>query len=220
MTAPLYPLFLKLQGRTCVVVGGDATAEAKTRDLIAAGARVRLISPTVTRQIAKWSSAGTLRWEQRLYQEGDLAGAFLAVSCACAAVNARVFAESEKRNIFCNAVDDLGHCSCYASAVVRRGPLQIAISTAGKSPALAQRFRKELEQQFPPEYEMWVERLGELRSRLFEDEGMDPEARKAILREQASAPAFESCKTKREEGARQAAPEDCVGIKDFCSTGM
>lgn len=196
MSAALYPVFLKLHGRTCVVVGGDATAEAKVRDLIAAGARVRLISPTVTPQLLEWSHAGTLRWEPRGYQEGDVADTFLAVSCAGAAVNAKVFAECEKRNLFCNAVDDVEHCNCYASAVVRRGPLQIAISTAGKSPALAQRLRKELEQQFPSEYGMWVERLGELRSRLFEDEDMDPETRKAILHKQARASDFEFWKTK------------------------
>lgn len=220
MSAALYPLFLKLQDRTCVVVGGDGTAEAKARDLLAAGARVRLISPSVTRKIAEWSRAGTVKWEPRSYQNGDLQDAFLAVSCGRAAVNARVFAESERRKIFCNAVDDVEHCSCYASAVVRRGPLQIAISTAGKSPALAQRLRKELEQQFPPGYGTYVERLGELRSRLFHDEAMDPEMRRSALHEQASASALEFCKTKRGEGARQSAPEDCAGSKDSGSTGM
>jgi len=220
MSAALYPLFLNLQGRTCVVVGGDATAEAKTRDLLAAGARVSLISPTVTRQIAEWSRAGTLRWKPRAYQEGDLADAFLAVSCAGAAFNARVFAECEERNMFCNAVDDVEHCNCYASAVVRRGPLQIAISTAGKSPALAQRLRKELEQQFSPEYASWVEKLGELRGRLFDDECIDPETRTAILHEQASGSAFEAYKAQREKGAHPAKSEDCAGSKDSSSRGM
>lgn len=87
-------------------------------------------------------------------------------------------------------MDDIEHCNCYASAVVRRGPLQIAISTAGNSPALAQRLRKELEEQFGEEYALWVTRLGEIRSRLFQDKAIDSETRRRTLHEQASTSAF------------------------------
>jgi siroheme synthase-like protein len=118
--------------------------------------------------------------------------AFLAISVADADTNAQVFEEAEARHIFCNAVDDIPHCSAYASAVVRRGPLQIAISTAGNSPALAQRLRKELEGSFTEEYGPWVQRLGELRTHLFEDKSIDGETRRKMLHEQASASAFES----------------------------
>jgi precorrin-2 dehydrogenase/sirohydrochlorin ferrochelatase len=138
-----------------------------------------------------WAMSGKLRWEARTYQNGDLSDAFLVVSIADAATNARIFAEAEAQQIFCNAVDDIPHCSCYASAVVRRGPLQIAISTAGNSPALAQRLRKEFEAQFGEEYGPWVQHLGELRSRLFQDKAMDSETRRKMLHEQASAAAFE-----------------------------
>lgn len=101
-------------------------------------------------------------------------------------------------------MDDIDHCNCYASAVVRRGPLQIAISTAGKSPALAQRLRKELEERFCEEYAPWVRRLGELRSRMFRDKGIDGETRRRILHEQASASAFESFRgALKEENSRQ-----------------
>ena len=192
MSATLYPLFLNLQGRNCVVIGGSEMAEAKIRDLLDAGARVRLLAQDITPQIEKWAQAGELNWEARPYHRGDLADAFLVVSVADTETNAQVFEEAEARHIFCNAVDDIPHCSSYASAVVRRGPLQIAISTAGKSPALAQRLRKELEERFGEQYGPWVQQLGELRSQLFQDKGIDSETRRKILHEQASADAFES----------------------------
>jgi precorrin-2 dehydrogenase / sirohydrochlorin ferrochelatase len=187
----LYSLFLNLQGRVCVVVGGSEMAEGKIRELLGAGAKVRVIAPAVTEQIAAWSQAGMLQWLGRVYEGGDVRDAFLVVSVADSATNARVFEEAEVLQTFCNAVDDIDHCNCYASAVVRRGPLQIAISTAGKSPALAQRLRKELEERFGEEYASWVTRLGELRSGLFQDKGIGTATRRRILHEQASAAAFE-----------------------------
>jgi len=192
MSASLYPLFLNLQGRACVVIGGNEMAEGKVSDLLDAEAKVQLIASDVTPQIAEWSRVGKLHWQPRPYQRGDLADAFLVVSIADAETNAQVFEEAEARHIFCNAVDDIPHCSSYASAVVRRDPLQIAISTAGNSPALAQRLRKELEERFSEEYGPWVQRLGELRSQLFRDQGMDSQTRRKLLHEQADAPAFES----------------------------
>ena len=188
----LYPLFLNLQSRFCVVVGGSEMAEGKIRELLKAGATVRVIAPVVTEQVAAWSQAGRLQWVTRVYESGDVRDAFLVVSVADAETNARVFEEAEVLRTFCNAVDDINHCNCYASAVVRRGPLQIAISTAGKSPALAQRLRKELEERFGEEYAPWVRSLGELRRRLFQDKGFDGETRRRILHEQSSASAFES----------------------------
>jgi siroheme synthase-like protein len=176
MSGNLYPLFLDLQGRTCVVVGGGEMAEEKTCQLVDAGARVRLIAPEVTNQISAWAQEGKLHWEPRAYETGDLHEAFLVVSVANSHTNARVFADAEAQHIFCNAVDDIPNCSCYASAVVRRGPLQIAISTAGNSPALAQRLRKELEEQFGEEYGPWVECLGETRAVLLQDNGVAGEA--------------------------------------------
>ena len=188
----LYPLFLSLRGRICVVVGGNEMAEAKIRELLDAEAKIRVIAPAATDQIAAWSQAGRLEWVGRAYADGDLREAFLAVSVADAKTNARVFEEAETHRTFCNAVDDIEHCNCYASAVVRRGPLQIAISTAGKSPALAQRLRKELEERFGEEYAPWVTKLGELRSRLFQDGAIDSETRRRTLHEQASASAFDT----------------------------
>jgi len=136
MSANLYPLFLNLRGRCCVVVGGSDMAELKTRDLLDAGARVVVVSPEGTNQMSMWAAPGEIQWKARAYEGGDLRGAFLVVSMADAETNARVFADAEREHIFCNAVDDIPNCSCYASAVLRRGPLQIAISTAGEQPSL------------------------------------------------------------------------------------
>jgi precorrin-2 dehydrogenase/sirohydrochlorin ferrochelatase len=192
MTNPLYSMFLNLCGRTCVVVGGDEVAECKIRDLLDAGAKLRVIAPWVTTAIAEWSQADLLHWETRSFAAGDLRDAFLVVSVADSATNRQVFTEADARQIFCNAVDDTEQCSCFAPAVVRRGPLQIAISTAGRSPALAQRLRQEMEEQFGPEYAPWVEELGEKRQRLFQYSQLDRERRRAILHEQASAAAFKT----------------------------
>jgi precorrin-2 dehydrogenase/sirohydrochlorin ferrochelatase len=135
----LYPLFVNLRGRVCVVGGGSEMSEGKIRELLEADAKVRVIAPAVTEQVAAWSQTGRLQWVTRVYERGDVRDAFLVVSVADAKGNAKVFEEAEMHRTFCNAVDDINHCNCYASAVVRRGPLQIAVSTAGRSPALAQR---------------------------------------------------------------------------------
>lgn len=202
MSAPLYPLFVSLQGRACVVVGANEMAEGKIRELLGAAASVRVIAPVLNEHIAVWSQEGRLQWEARPYESGDLRDAFLVISLADAETNARVFEEAEARKILCNAVDDIMHCNCYAAAVVRRGPLQIAISTSGQSPALAQRLRKELEDRFGVEYALWVKRLGELRSRLFQDKGIDSDRRRAILHEKASASAFEAFRKSLKEEIR------------------
>lgn len=112
----LYPVFLSLRGRDCVVVGGNEMAEAKVRDLLEADAKVRVIAPVATGQIIAWLQAGRLQWEARAYETGDVRDAFLVVSVADAKTNTQVFEEAETRRTFCNAVDDIDHCSCYASA--------------------------------------------------------------------------------------------------------
>jgi precorrin-2 dehydrogenase/sirohydrochlorin ferrochelatase len=188
----MYPLFLHLRGRNCVVIGGSETVEGRIRDLVGTGAQIKVIAPEVTDAIAAWAGRGRVQWENRHYETGDLRDAFLVVTAAGSSTNAEVYAEAEARKILCNAVDDVEHCNCYAASVVRRGPLQLAISTAGSSPALAQRLRLELEQQFGPEYFSWVKELGELRRRLFSEPDLDPETRRRMLHEQASAAAFES----------------------------
>lgn len=190
--APLYPFFLRLEGRMCVVIGGDECLESKIRDLVDCKAKVRVIASSVTQAIAELATAGRLEWSRHDYQCGDLNDAMLVITGSDAGTNAQVFDEAERLHVFCNAVDDVPHCSCFASAVVRRGPLQIAISTNGQSPALAQRLRKELEQSIAPEYGPWVEHLGEQRCAVLDDGHLDSNSRKALLHEQASGSAFDT----------------------------
>jgi siroheme synthase-like protein len=187
----LFPIFVKLEGRLVVVVGGGAIAEQKIPAVLSAGARVRLIAPLVTAQIAEWVRFGKIDWQPKEFETNDLKGALLVVAATSAAgVNAAVFQAAEERGILCNAADDIEHCHFYYGAVVQRGDLQIAISTNGKSPALAQRLRKEFEETFGPEYEVWLQWLGAARDAL-RASGPSSEAGKKLLHELASGPMYE-----------------------------
>ncbi len=132
-----------------------------------------------------------LRWEAREFNVADLDGVFLVIAATSSReVNGAIFREAQQRNILCNVVDDPEYCDFYYPAVVRRGDLQLAISTNGQSPALAQRIRREFEVQFGPEYGEWLEELGKIRQQLFAS-GMDPDERRRLLHELASREAFE-----------------------------
>ncbi len=132
-----------------------------------------------------------LHGKRELSIASDLDGIFLVIAATNSSdVNAAIFHEARQRNILCNVVDDPEHCDFYYPAVVRRGDLQLAISTNGQSPALAQRIRRELEMQFGPEYARWLEELGRDRQQLFASK-MDPEQRRRLLHELASREAFE-----------------------------
>ncbi len=187
----LFSIFLKLEMRACLVVGAGRVAQPKIESLFASGARVTVVAPKATDAVQAWAKAGKIHWEARAFAPTDLDGVFLAVAATSAsAVNQQVFEEARRRNILVNAVDDPPHCDFYYGSVVRRGALQIAISTDGKSPALAQRLRKEMEQQYGPEYEPWLDELGRKRQRLF-DTNMDAEPRRRLLHSLASRKSYE-----------------------------
>lgn len=189
--ASLFPIFVKLEGRLVVVVGGGKIAEGKLAALLNAGAHIRLIAPSITPQIAEWVRFGRIDWLPKEFSRGDLRDAFLVIAATSTpGVNDTVFREAESAGILCNAVDDIQHCHFYYGAVVQRGDLQIAISTNGKSPALAQRLRHELEAQFGVEYESWLQWLGAAREAL-RAANFDAEATKAVLHDLASRPMFE-----------------------------
>ncbi len=139
-------------------------AERKVNALLSAGARVTLISPTITPPLESLVRDGTLEYVARPYQTGDLEGAFLAIAATGdRAVNEAVWQEATRRNILINAADDPAHCNVLLPAVIRRGPLTIAISTEGRSPAYAAHLRRQLEDQFGPEQGTFLELLGGLR---------------------------------------------------------
>ena len=191
----LFPMFLKLTARPCVVVGAGKIAESKIESLRHAEARVTVIAPQALPRVQAWAEAGEIVWQEREYREGDLAGAFLAVAgTATAAVNRAVYAEANARGVLCNAVDDPPFCDFYFPSIVKRGELQIAISTAGDSPALAQRLRKEINAALPFDLGEWLMELGRLRREVTAVEPIG-EPRKALLHElaQREVCGFDGC---------------------------
>jgi precorrin-2 dehydrogenase/sirohydrochlorin ferrochelatase len=181
----LFPIFLKIAARPCLVIGAGHLAESKIESLQAAHAKVTVIAPQATQRIADLAAAGEIEWHPREYATGDLAGNFLVVAATNnPAVNRAVFHEAAESNVLCNAVDDPPFCDFYFPSVVRRGDLQIAISTAGASPALAQRLRKELNTQLPLNLGDWLTDLGNLRREVVAAEPLNDE-RKWLLHQLA-----------------------------------
>lgn len=138
-----YPVYLDIARRRCVVIGAGPVAERKVRQLLAAGADVTLVSPEATPELRRSAEAGRLRWIERGYAEGDLAGAFLAIAATDdTEVNRAVSAEAERERALLNVVDVPSLCTFVAPAIVERGPVTVAISTGGASPALARKIRE------------------------------------------------------------------------------
>lgn len=191
----LFPIFLKLTDRRCVVIGAGHLAESKIESLRAADARITVIATHASLPIREQAIAGELTLHLRPYQTGDLAGAFLVVAATNdPAVNRAVFVEAESSGVLCNAVDDPPFCDFYFPSVVRRGDLQIAISTAGQSPALAQQLRKQLNEQLPLDLGDWLTELGNLRREVVAAEPLN-EARRLFLHElaQREVCAYDQC---------------------------
>lgn len=187
----LFPAFLKLKDRPMLVVGGGAIAASKIPALLEAGARVTVVAPKLSPTLVEWVRDREINWLPKPFEGDDLLGMFLVIAATSLHhVNEFVFLEAEKRHVLCNAVDDIDHCHFYYGAIVQRGDLQIAISTNGKSPALAQRLRKELEEQYSPEYAAWLEWLGAARE-VLRAQSSDPETTKRWLHLLASRPMFE-----------------------------
>ena len=159
-----FPAFLDLRGRPCVVVGGGAIGERKVDDLLGAGARVTLVSPALTPRLAALTAAGLLTHRRRLFRRADVRGAALVIAATgVPAVDAAVAAEARRRRALVNVVDRPAECDFILPSVLRRGGLQIAVSTGGRSPALAREIRKRLERVIGPEYAALVERVGRAR---------------------------------------------------------
>jgi precorrin-2 dehydrogenase / sirohydrochlorin ferrochelatase len=188
----LFPMFLKLAARPCLVVGGGAIAESKIASLLEAGGKVCVVAPEATQQIRAWAQSETLNWHERPFEPDDLNGMFLVITATSSTeLHERIFREARRRNVLSNIVDVPALCDFYYPSVVQRGALQIAISTSGQSPALAQRLRKQLEDQFGTEYEEWLAHLGEARDQLHAA-NMDPDERKRLLHADATEEAFEA----------------------------
>jgi len=202
----LFPAFLKLAGRRCLVLGAGRVAQEKIEGLLHAGADVRVVAPQATGRIQSWARDGRIRWDARKFRSSDLRGAFLVVAATSApALHAEIYRKARRRGVLCNVVDDPEHCDFYYGSVVRRGSLQIAISTGGHSPALAQRLRKRLEREFGAEYAEWLEEIGAARKALFA-KSISPNRRKALLHRLASEFSFDEFLRRRERKRKSRAP--------------
>jgi precorrin-2 dehydrogenase / sirohydrochlorin ferrochelatase len=188
----LFPMFLKLEGRQCLVVGAGKVGEPKIGGLLETGARIRVVALDATPAVREWARDGKIELELRAFVAGDLEGAFLAVVATNSrSLNQRVYDEAQRRRVPCNVVDVPDLCDFFYPSVVRRGDLQIAVSTAGQSPSLAQRIRQQLEKQFGPGYASWVSELGATR-KLILASYLDKERKLDLLHSLASREAFEA----------------------------
>jgi siroheme synthase-like protein len=175
-----YPVFLDLRDRPCYVIGGCAMAEEKVKALVAAGARVTVISPDLTSGLAGLAVEAKVDSIARRYRRGDLRTAYLVVVVAqSAAVVQAVWEETRGRNILVNTLDDVPHCDFIAPSIVRRGDLTVAISTGGKAPVMAVRLRQKLERELGDEHARFLELAGQLRAPLAR-RWPDFETRKAL----------------------------------------
>ena len=185
-------MFMKLEGKRCLVVGAGNVGEPKIGGLIGTGARVGVIALQASETVQAWAQAGKITLELRGFSAEDLDGKFLAVvATASRALNGSIYREAQRRGVLCNVVDDPEYCDFYYPAVVRRGDLQIAISTNGQSPSLSQKLRQQLERQFGPGYAQWVAELGETRKLVLASD-LDPERKRELLHSLASREALKA----------------------------
>ena len=176
-----YPAYLDLRKRRCVVIGGGAVAERKTLSLLDAGAVVTIISPTLTQKLQALSDSKTITHCKKLYEGKDLIGAYLVIAATDSPeVNTRVATACRKQDLLVNVAVPPEESSFIVPSALRRGDLLIAISTSGASPALSRKIRQELEQQYGAEYELFLEMLSAIRTRVL-DEIQDEKKRKAVL---------------------------------------
>ncbi|OME73502.1 hypothetical protein BK120_32700 [Paenibacillus sp. FSL A5-0031] len=179
----LYPIFMQLIGRRCVIIGGGSVAQRKLQGLLAAGAdKIWVISPSLTPQIVSLASEGKIRWFQREYNDGDLAGASLVFAATNdKRLNAEIAAAADQLGILVNAVDDADKGSFISPSIVRRGDLLLAVTASGASPALSQQIKKELAALYGPEYEEITIVLRRFREKVL-NSLLDEQERQSVLK--------------------------------------
>ncbi len=185
-------MFVKLESKRCLVVGAGKVGEPKIGGLIETGAGVHVVALEASEAVHQWARTGRITLEIRAFTPADLDGTFLAiVATASRELNSSIYHEAQQRGILCNVVDVPEYCDFYYPAVVRRGDLQIAISTNGQSPSLAQKLRQQLERQFGPGYARWVAELGETRKLVLASD-LDPKRKSDLLHSLSSREALKA----------------------------
>ena len=181
----LLPIFLKLEGRRCLLVGAGNVARDKIGSLRKTGGRLRVIAPDACMEVRELAAEDGLEWVQRHFELSDLDGNYLVIAATDSPeVNAAIYRGAVERNILCNSVDDIPNCDFFFGSVVSRGDLQIGISTAGESPAVAQHLRREIDEQLPRDLGPWLASLGHLRREILETHPRG-DARKKLLHQLA-----------------------------------
>jgi len=192
VTSSLFPMFLKLTGKRCLVVGAGQVGESKIAGLLETGAHIRVVALEASASVRQWAQSGNIDLQLRHFQPEDLDGVFLAiVATSSRSLNERIYQEAQGRDVLLNTVDVPDLCDFFYPSVVRRGDLQIAVSTAGKSPSLAQKIRQQLEKQFGAAYAAWVAELGETR-KLILASNLEKERKLDLLHSLASREAVEA----------------------------
>jgi uroporphyrin-III C-methyltransferase / precorrin-2 dehydrogenase / sirohydrochlorin ferrochelatase len=213
----LLPIFLKLEGRRVLIVGAGAVALDKISSLLKTGARLHVIAPAARPEIRVLANDGAIEWTRRAFDPEDLDGFELVIAATDQPdVNAAVYREAGERHIFCNSVDDIPNCDFFFGSIVARGQLQIAISTAGESPALAQRLRREIDAQLPQDLGPWLDEIGELRREILATHPRGEE-RRLLLHELAHRPLCDSptCSTRLMGRAPLAKRNHPTGVQVF-----
>jgi precorrin-2 dehydrogenase/sirohydrochlorin ferrochelatase len=190
-------MFLKLEGKRCLVVGAGKVGEPKIGGLIDTGASIHVLALEASGAVHRWARESKITLELRAFVPEDLAGmALVVVATSSRSVNEAIYREAQRRGVLCNVVDVPEYCDFYYPAVVRRGDLQIAVSTSGQSPSLAQKIRQQLERQFGPGYARWVAELGATRKLVLASD-LDPQRKRELLQSLASREALEAALTEQ-----------------------
>jgi len=176
-----YPVHLDIQDRKCLIVGGGAVGTRKVTTLLECGARITVVSPDPTPQLARLASTGTITLKMRAYQSNDISGMFLVIGATDdESLNQQISKDADRAHILCNIADRPEICNFILPSIIRRGELVITISTSGKSPALAKHLRQQLETQFGGEYADFLLLMGAIRKKLL-SQAHEPEAHKDLF---------------------------------------
>lgn len=195
-----YPVFLNLNGKTAVVIGGGKTAERKARTLIQAGASVKVISPDITASLGELKKTGRLTHIKRPYRKGDLKGAFIVIAgTSSVQINTKIANDARHPGIgpsrLVNVIDTPSEGNFIAPSIVKRGPLTIAISTGGSSPAASKLIRQEIEKLYGVEFAHYLRSLGKMRKKALR-EIKDSKKRESLLKDLASEKIFKNLRTR------------------------
>ena len=176
-----YPVYLDIQHKKCLVVGGGSVGTRKVNTLLECGARVTVVSPKISEALEALSDHHAIDIQKKRYQSTDLNGVFLVIGATSdERLNQQISNDAGQLNILCNIADRPAACNFILPAIVQRGDLVIAISSSGNSPAFAKKLRKDIEQHYGAEYAVFLQLMGAIRQRLLQAEHA-PEAHKPIF---------------------------------------